>query len=109
MEQEKQTPISELMRTTMENVKAMADANTIIGAPIQAEGITLIPVSRLSFGVAGGGAEFSTKKQTGGCRDGPQPDGQRPCGNHFRKRLVPGSDPSETVSGSRERILRVAP
>ena len=65
MEQEKQTPISELMRTTMENVKAMADANTIIGAPIQAEGITLIPVSRLSFGVAGGGAEFTTKKQPG--------------------------------------------
>lgn len=65
MEQEKKNPISELMRTTLESVQAMADANTIIGAPIQAEGITLIPVSRLSFGVAGGGAEFSTKKQTG--------------------------------------------
>ena len=65
MDQEKKTPISELMRATMENVKAMADANTIIGTPIQADGITLIPVSRLSFGVAGGGTEFSTKKQTG--------------------------------------------
>ena len=64
MEQEKKSPISELLRTTMESVKAMADANTIIGAPIQADGVTLIPVSRLSFGVAGGGAEFSTKKQT---------------------------------------------
>ena len=44
----------------------MADANTIIGAPIQAEGVTLIPVSRLSLGVAGGGTEFSTKKQPAG-------------------------------------------
>lgn len=61
---EKNNPLSELMRTTLESVHAMADANTIIGTPIQADGVTLIPVSRLSFGVAGGGTEFSTKKQS---------------------------------------------
>ena len=60
---EKSNPLSELMRATMEQLRAMADANTIIGAPIQAEGVTLIPVSRLSLGVAGGGTEYSTKKQ----------------------------------------------
>ena len=60
---EKNNPLSELMRTTLESVRTMADANTIIGTPIQADGVTLIPVSRLSFGVAGGGTEFSTKKQ----------------------------------------------
>ena len=64
MEQEKKTPLSELMKTTMEHVKAMADANAIIGTPIQAEGVTLIPVSRMSFGVAGGGSEFSPKNRT---------------------------------------------
>ena len=63
---EKSNPISELMRATMEQIRAVADANTIIGAPIQAEGVTLIPVSRLSLGVAGGGTEFSTKKQQAG-------------------------------------------
>ena len=61
MEQEKKNPLGELMKITMEHVKTMADANTIVGAPIQAEGVTLIPVSRMSFGVGGGGAEFSTK------------------------------------------------
>ena len=61
MEQEKKNPLSELMRTTMEHVKTMADANTIIGTPIHAEGVTLIPVSKLSFGVGGGGSEFTTK------------------------------------------------
>ncbi len=67
MEQEKKNPLSELMRTTMEHVKTMADANTIIGTPIHAEGVTLIPVSRMSFGVAGGGTEFTTKgTSTGG-------------------------------------------
>lgn len=61
MEQEKKNPLSELMKTTMEHVKVMADANTIVGTPIHAEGVTLIPVSRMSFGVGGGGTEFSTK------------------------------------------------
>lgn len=63
---EKNNSLSELISTTMEHVRTMADANTIIGTPIQAEGVTLIPVSRMSFGVAGGGTEFSTKKQPAG-------------------------------------------
>ena len=67
---EKSNPISELMRATREQIRAVADANTIIGAPIQAEGVTLIPVSRLSLGVAGGGPEFSTKKQAPGGDNG---------------------------------------
>ena len=50
----------------MEKIHTMVDANTIIGTPIQTGDVTLIPVSRLSFGVAGGGTEFSTKKQTAG-------------------------------------------
>ena len=61
---EKNHPLSELMATTIQQVRTMADANTIIGAPIHADGVTLIPVSRMSFGVGGGGTEFSTKNQT---------------------------------------------
>ena len=60
---EKKDHLSELMSVTMEHVRAMADANAIIGTAIETDGVTLIPVSRLSFGVAGGGTEFSTKKQ----------------------------------------------
>ena len=59
---EKNSPLSELIQTTMEHVKATADANTIIGTPIEADGVTLIPVSKMSFGVMGGGSEFTTKK-----------------------------------------------
>lgn len=61
---EKNHPLSELMATTIQQVRTMADANTIIGAPIHADGVTLIPVSRMSIGVGGGGTEFSTKNQT---------------------------------------------
>lgn len=60
---EKNHPLNELMATTIQQVRTMADANTIIGAPIHADGVTLIPVSRLSVGVGGGGTEFSTKNQ----------------------------------------------
>ena len=59
---EKNHPLNDLMKTTLESMRAIADANTIIGAPIHADGVTMIPVSRLSFGVAGGGSEFTTKK-----------------------------------------------
>lgn len=60
--QEKKNPLGRLMQDTMEQVRAMADADVIIGTPIQAEGVTLIPVSRMSIGVGGGGTEFSTKQ-----------------------------------------------
>ena len=63
---EKQHPINELMGTTMEKIKTMMDANTIIGDPIQTGDVTLIPVSRLSFGFAGGGSDFVTKNQKPG-------------------------------------------
>lgn len=57
-------PINELMATTMEKIRSMVDANTIIGQPIQTQdGVTLIPVSKLSFGFASGGSDFATKNQ----------------------------------------------
>jgi len=55
-------PISDLMETTMQKMREMIDANTIVGEPIiTADGITLIPVSKVSFGFAGGGSDFSRK------------------------------------------------
>ena len=57
-------PISELMETTMQKMREMIDANTIVGEPITtADGITLIPVSKVSFGFAGGGSDLSKKHE----------------------------------------------
>ena len=48
--------VSELMEGAMDKIRAMVDANTVVGAPITtSDGTTLIPVSRLSFGFASGG------------------------------------------------------
>ena len=60
-------PISDLMETTMQKVREMIDANTIVGEPLTtADGITLIPVSKLSFGFAGGGSDFAKKQEPSG-------------------------------------------
>jgi len=46
-------------------MREMIDANTIVGDPITtADGITLIPVSKVSFGFVGGGSDFSQKQAT---------------------------------------------
>ncbi len=55
-------PIQTLMAETMDKIKAMVDANTIIGTPIQAAGgTTIIPVSKVTFGFGAGGADYQPK------------------------------------------------
>ena len=55
----KEHPIEGLMLTTMESIRSMIDVNTIIGEPIDINGnITIIPVSKVGFGLAAGGSEF---------------------------------------------------
>ena len=55
-------PIGELMQTTMENVKNILKVDTVVGDPIYTpDGITLVPISKISVGFGGGGVEFNTK------------------------------------------------
>lgn len=56
---EKKTQLSDLMASSMDKIREMVDSNTIIGQPIvTADGVTLIPVSRLSFGFGCGGGDY---------------------------------------------------
>ena len=60
--------MSELMEGTMNKVREMVDANSIIGEPIStADGVTVIPISRVSFGFGTGGSDYgkSTDKFAG--------------------------------------------
>ncbi|MBQ7353135.1 MAG: sporulation protein YtfJ [Clostridia bacterium] len=60
MEQTKQ---SEIIRVALENVKGMVDANAVTGEPIKTEnGTVIIPVSKISVGLATGGVDFFGKK-----------------------------------------------
>ena len=59
MEMEKNSPLRDVMNSTMEKVREMVDANNIVGAPITTpDGVTLIPISRVSFGFGSGGGDY---------------------------------------------------
>jgi sporulation protein YtfJ len=55
-----QHPIEGLMTTAMESIKEMVDVNTIVGDAVQSpDGTVIIPISRVAFGFAAGGGEYS--------------------------------------------------
>ncbi|HEX2954266.1 MAG TPA: GerW family sporulation protein [Bacillota bacterium] len=57
-------PIEGLMKTTMESLKEMVNVNTILGDPVETpDGNVIVPVSRVTFGFAAGGSEFSSNNQ----------------------------------------------
>ena len=54
--------IPEIIRSSLENIRSMVDANTVIGDPIVAAGnVTIIPVSKVSMGTASGGIDYNPK------------------------------------------------
>ncbi|MBR0280488.1 MAG: sporulation protein YtfJ [Oscillibacter sp.] len=56
---EKNNSLNDLMRSTLDRVREMADVNTIVGKPITTpDGVTLIPISRVSFGFGSGGGSY---------------------------------------------------
>lgn len=64
MEMEKKSPLRDLMDSTMEKVHEMVDANNIVGAPITTpDGVTLIPISRVSFGFGSGGGDYGKQEK----------------------------------------------
>ena len=59
-------PIGELMQTTMDNVRNILKVDTVVGDPIYTpDGITLVPISRISVGFGGGGIELNMKNANG--------------------------------------------
>ena len=53
--------VSNVINATMEHIRTMVDADTIVGTPIVLDAVTLIPVSKVAFGLATGGSDFPSK------------------------------------------------
>ena len=57
-------PINGLMDSSLQNLRKLVDADTIIGEAITTpDGTVIIPVSKVSFGFASGGSDLPTNKQ----------------------------------------------
>ncbi|MBR3949664.1 MAG: GerW family sporulation protein [Oscillospiraceae bacterium] len=51
-----------MLESTIQKIREMVDVNTVVGTPIQTpDGVTIIPVSKVSIGVGGGGSDFASK------------------------------------------------
>ncbi len=51
-----------ILETTIEKVKDLVNVSTIIGEPMTVDGgITIIPVSKVTYGFASGGSDFPSK------------------------------------------------
>ena len=58
-----ESKISGIIAQSLESVRSLVDANTIIGEPITAGGTTIIPVSKISMGIATGGLDYTGKAE----------------------------------------------
>ncbi len=107
---EKRTSLSELMESTMAKVREMVNSNAIVGEPITTpDGVTVIPITRVSFGFGAGGSDYgkSVDKFGGGGGAGVKID---PVSFLIIKdgttRVVPVAMPA---LGSVDRILDMVP
>ena len=58
--------IGSLMDVTMTKIRDMVDVDTVVGSPVTTpDGITIIPVSKVSYAFGGGGSDFPVKEKSG--------------------------------------------
>ena len=54
--------LQDIIKTSLESIRSMVDANTVIGNPINTDcGTTIIPISKISMGFASGGLDYNGK------------------------------------------------
>ena len=54
--------VESMLDTTLEKIKHMVDANSVVGQPITTpDGTTIIPISKISYGFGSGGSDLPSK------------------------------------------------
>ena len=104
-----------MMESTIARIREMVDVNSVVGTPITTpDGVTIIPISRVSIGFGGGGSDFvsqNVNKQEnpfgGGCGGGVKIN---PVGFLIIKdgsvRMLPVAAPANTTP---DRIVELVP
>lgn len=58
----KENSAEKILATTIEKVRDLVDVSTIVGDPIKcSDDITIIPISKVTYGFASGGSDFPSK------------------------------------------------
>ena len=103
-------PIGDLTEVTLSKIKEMVDVNTVVGTPITTpDGITLIPVSRVSLGFANAGSDLKSRESAVGGGNGAgikiEPVGFL-CIQDGGVRMINIGSPAST---SLDRLIEIAP
>ena len=57
--------MSDIIKASLEGIRSFTDMDTVIGGAITTPvGVTVIPVSKISMGIATGGVDYGTKKHS---------------------------------------------
>lgn len=60
-----ETKMSDIIKASMESIKSFTDTDTVIGNAITTpSGVTVIPISKVTVGIATGGIDYGTKRLT---------------------------------------------
>lgn len=69
--------VKDIMDSAMNKMRTLVDVNSVVGTPVVVgDGITIIPVSKISYGFGAGGSDFENKVSSdapffgGGCGTG---------------------------------------
>lgn len=56
--------LQDIIQTSLQNIRSLIDANTVVGNPIITNaGTTIIPVSKIAMGYATGGIDYNGKEE----------------------------------------------
>lgn len=89
--------LNDVLDDSIRQVRELVDANTSVGAPIAlGDGITLVPISKISVGLASGGGDFPSKSA---------PTGPSGAGMGCGLKVVPVA--MLVIQGDRVRLLPV--
>ena len=103
MTEKNKSSLSAMMETSMDKIRQMVDSNTIVGEPITTpDGVTLIPVSRLSYGFGCGGGDYGKNKENSGAGCGA---GVRVVKGGVTRMLPVGTPAITTV----DRVIEMVP
>ena len=50
-----------MLESTIAKIRQMVDVNSVVGEPITAGDVTIIPISKVSVGFGGGGSDYVSK------------------------------------------------
>ena len=54
--------LPQMLENTIAKIREMVDTNAVVGEPIvTGDGVTIIPISKISVGFGGGGSDFAIK------------------------------------------------